>query len=408
MHATKEHLKNTRQKQYRQSTFHTSNFCSFWKKYRQSTFHTSNFCSFWKKYRQSTFHTSNFCSLLRCGTTRSKRSMPWTNWSWGLWWWTAQRPCSIVWKIERFFNSGISNSFQKNSHRQWFGWWSWSSTWWTCQRCQRPFGVWNCSLAMAMSRSRWSMDWCLRPSSTLDTHGNVIKWMPSTWLLQLAWRYEIAYSLFFCGECLYGDCFKDTPKCQFIRLCIWVLLNTDASGFFLLLAVVCTTFSAINVATSRRTPSTPFGDTSLQYVRVSWLFFMFWKLSSFPWWYFSFHCLPIAPCQEGNMLLARSILLCYLCMALGGTWMIEQPASSRLPWFPRFEKMLLKVRAWRVGWWARHYGALTPMLGSWPAGRFFWPKCSTCTFPSGNDIAQGKGIEDGPTARRYTIWTEDA
>lgn len=64
------------------------------------------------------------------------------------------------------------------------------------------------------------------------------------------------------------------------------------------------------------------------------------------------------------MLLARSILLCYLCMALGGTWMIEQPASSRLPWFPRFEKMLLKVRAWRVGWWARHYGALTPMLGS--------------------------------------------
>ena len=52
------------------------------------------------------------------------------------------------------------------------------------------------------------------------------------------------------------------------------------------------------------------------------------------------------------MLLARSILLCYLCMALGGTWMIEQPASSRLPWFPRFEKMLLKVRGlagWVVG-----------------------------------------------------------
>ena len=42
--------------------------------------------------------------------------------------------------------------------------------------------------------------------------------------------------------------------------------------------------------------------------------------------------------------------------------MIEQPASSRLPWFPRFERMLEKIPVFRVGWWMRHYGGLTPNL----------------------------------------------
>lgn len=40
--------------------------------------------------------------------------------------------------------------------------------------------------------------------------------------------------------------------------------------------------------------------------------------------------------------------------------MIEQPASSRLPWYPYFEGLVAKVKTWRVGWWSRHYGSLSP------------------------------------------------
>lgn len=66
--------------------------------------------------------------------------------------------------------------------------------------------------------------------------------------------------------------------------------------------------------------------------------------------------------QDGNRLLSRTILLCFMVACRGGTFMIEQPASSRLPWNPRFEYMLEKIPVYRVGWWMRHYGSLTPNL----------------------------------------------
>ena len=70
--------------------------------------------------------------------------------------------------------------------------------------------------------------------------------------------------------------------------------------------------------------------------------------------------------QDGNCLLSRVVLLCMLCTCLAGTWFIEQPASSRLVWYPRWESFLVSkwLRVWRVGWWSRHYGALSPLLGS--------------------------------------------
>ena len=69
--------------------------------------------------------------------------------------------------------------------------------------------------------------------------------------------------------------------------------------------------------------------------------------------------------EVGNTLLSRTILLSLLCTCLAGTWMIEQPASSRLIWYPRFEWFLACkwMKVWRVGWWSRHYGALSPSLG---------------------------------------------
>lgn len=117
------------------------------------------------------------------------------------------------------------------------------------------------------------------------------------------------------------------------RLCVWTLLNCDPTGFAAMLAVVCTSFSSINVGTSKRSPVTPLGDVGLAYVRV------------------------------GNMLMARSLLLVYLVVSLGGCFVIEQPGGSLAHWFPRFEQLVRSVIPfWEVRWWARHYGALTPML----------------------------------------------
>ena len=52
-----------------------------------------------------------------------------------------------------------------------------------------------------------------------------------------------------------------------LRLALWVIMNGDPRGFFCLIAVVCTSFSAINVGTSLRSACTPFGDTTKEYVR---------------------------------------------------------------------------------------------------------------------------------------------
>ena len=56
----------------------------------------------------------------------------------------------------------------------------------------------------------------------------------------------------------------------YLRLAVWVLLHGSRSGFFMLCAVVCTSFSSMNVGTSRRSSVTPWGDTSRPHVRATW------------------------------------------------------------------------------------------------------------------------------------------
>ena len=65
------------------------------------------------------------------------------------------------------------------------------------------------------------------------------------------------------------------------------------------------------------------------------------------------------------MLLSRSLLLAGLVSCLGGAWLLEQPGSSRLPLYPRFEELVWApgMRVWRTAWWQRLYGSLTPCLG---------------------------------------------
>lgn len=62
------------------------------------------------------------------------------------------------------------------------------------------------------------------------------------------------------------------------RLAVWVLLNTDPAGFFALLAVVSTSFSAVNAGTHQRSPATPYGNTSLPHVKATLLENMYYFL----------------------------------------------------------------------------------------------------------------------------------
>ena len=64
------------------------------------------------------------------------------------------------------------------------------------------------------------------------------------------------------------------------------------------------------------------------------------------------------------MLLSRSILLAYLVVALGGVFCIEQPRSSRLVFYPRWEDFcaVAGLDIYWTAWWGRHYGSLTPNL----------------------------------------------
>lgn len=134
-----------------------------------------------------------------------------------------------------------------------------------------------------------------------------------------------------------------------LGLAVWVLMNCQPGNFFVLLACVCTSFSAMNVGTSRRSPCTPWGNTSLPHVRET-------RLACI-------HALP-SSAEDGNTLASRTVLLCMLATALGGSWAIEQPGSSYFGWYPRLEAFLAKLamRTYKTAWWARHYGALTPML----------------------------------------------
>ena len=52
------------------------------------------------------------------------------------------------------------------------------------------------------------------------------------------------------------------------RLAVWALLNCSPAGFLLWLACVCSSFSAMNVATSGRSPVTPWGRVEYVYVQA--------------------------------------------------------------------------------------------------------------------------------------------
>ena len=120
----------------------------------------------------------------------------------------------------------------------------------------------SCSLAMEMSANPPSTAWWPPLSSTSDMEARWLNATPS--ILDTLLVYRCYLSIF--EQHVWTP--KVTKNMQ-LRLAIWVLLNTSPAGFFCLLAVVCTSFSAMNIATSKRSPCTPFGDTTLPHVRAT-------------------------------------------------------------------------------------------------------------------------------------------
>jgi len=143
------------------------------------------------------------------------------------------------------------------------------------------------------------------------------------------------------------------------RLAVWTLMNVEYGNFLCWIALVCSSFSAVNVATSGRTPATPWGRTFLPYVAAPWHATEMHKTSSLQ--LIRNHLLS----EAGNCLASRAVLLAMLCWALHGCFGVEQPRSTRLVHYPRWERFLLvrALKLWWAAWWARHYSALTPTLG---------------------------------------------
>ena len=93
--------------------------------------------------------------------------------------------------------------------------------------------------------------------------------------------------------------------------------------------------------------------------------------------------------------------------------MLEQPSSSRLPWFPRWEEFVQMVQLWRVGWWMKHYGSLTPKLDVIIISFFFLLTEKGCYhirtnnihFSSKTNRCPGRDIEHGLTVRPLACLT---
>ena len=82
-----------------------------------------------------------------------------------------------------------------------------------------------------------------------------------------------AYLAILSIDFLFGLIFRDKKTFSHVaswkfRLAVWTILNTSPKDFFVLIACVCTSFSAINQGTAKRTPATPWGDCSRPHVNA--------------------------------------------------------------------------------------------------------------------------------------------
>lgn len=92
---------------------------------------------------------------------------------------------------------------------------------------------------------------------------------------------------------------------------------------------VCSSWTAVNRGTSRRSAATPLGDTAVASVAL------------------------------GNLLAVRSAILIWVLEAAGAVWIVEQPLSSLLWHHPRMEGVLRGLRCFRLTVCMCDFGAPT-------------------------------------------------
>lgn len=120
-------------------------------------------------------------------------------------------------------------------------------------------------------------------------------------------------------------------------LAVVLVLKGKARDLITWLGIKCSSFIGLNVGTSGRSPSNPYGN-----------------------WHFP-------SVLQSNMLLERSICILTLVSARLGVWGLEQPGSSVLEFYPTWHHMLschyqlFGTRAvWNVSWWMMMYGSPSP------------------------------------------------
>ncbi|CAE7235249.1 unnamed protein product [Symbiodinium sp. CCMP2456] len=110
------------------------------------------------------------------------------------------------------------------------------------------------------------------------------------------------------------------------------LLKCRSYKFVAWFGLTCSSFSSMNASTSGRSPSSSTGHDFRPTV------------------------------QEGNLMVERVCLLCALTVALGGTFIVEQPGGSSVEYYPTFRGLCTSLMrndgvaaVSRVGWYMGYY-----------------------------------------------------
>ena len=151
------------------------------------------------------------------------------------------------------------------------------------------------------------------------------------------------------------------------RLCLGVILRLLPRGV-VLLAPVCSTMGTLARNHTRRCFIVPIGDVSRADVR------------------------------SANVMSIRALVLCWVISALGGTFVLEQPAGGcfrHLPWFRYMAKYILTI--YRQAVWMRAFGA--PSLKR----TFLWSNSSQVALLFRKVQAWGKKIGYSAPATQSNI-----
>ncbi|CAE7639101.1 unnamed protein product [Symbiodinium sp. CCMP2592] len=130
--------------------------------------------------------------------------------------------------------------------------------------------------------------------------------------------------------------YMDINSCSGFCLAIICLLNCRKNDFVAWFGLKCSSWCGMNRATSGRSPSSSTGYSHAPTV------------------------------QAGNRMLERVYLLCLLVVALGGCYILEQPAGSAVEYYPSWRRLctsLISIDGTaavnRVGWYMGAFFART-------------------------------------------------